>query len=287
MTKEETAGLETAAKEIRKRTIDAIGFLGVGHIGGALSIADLLAVLYFRAMRVDPAEPRMASRDRLVLSKGHAGPALYGTLALKGFFPEEWLHTLNKGGTNLPSHCDRNKTPGIDMTTGSLGQGISAACGIAYANRMDARDVFTFAIIGDGESDEGMVWEAAMFASHYKLDRLVAFTDNNRMQIDGTTAEIMGLDSPGSDFVAKWAAFGWAAERVPGHDVEAIAAAIDRAKARAAASVANGSVGGGKPTMLILDTVKGKGAAFCEGQVGSHNMNFDYETAKKAIAELG
>lgn len=285
MNESEIAGLETAAKEIRKKTIDTIGFLGVGHIGGALSIVEVLAVLYYRHMKVDPKKPRDPARDRLVLSKGHAGPALYSTLALKGFFPLDWLHSLNQGGTNLPSHCDRNKTPGIDMTTGSLGQGISAACGIALANRIDGRPVHTYAIIGDGESDEGQVWEAAMFAAHNKLDRLIAFTDNNKMQIDGTTAEIMGVDAEGSDLVAKWSAFGWAAERVPGHDVAAIDAAIGRAKARASAAGAAGSAG--KPTMIVLDTIKGKGASFCEGQVGSHNMNFDYETAKKAIAELG
>jgi transketolase len=291
----ELSRLEEAAKEIRKKTIDMIGFLGVGHIGGALSIADLLAVLYFREMKVDPAQPRWPERDRLVLSKGHAGPALYSALAMKGFFPEEWLHTLNKGGTNLPSHCDRNKTPGIDMTTGSLGQGISAACGIALANRMDGRDVFTYAIIGDGESNEGQVWEAAMFAAYNRLDRLIAFTDCNKMQIDGVTSEIMNLES----FEAKWAAFGWEVERIDGHDLEAIASVIENARARvrprAGAKERNSASASAehsterpptRPTMIILDTIKGKGAEFCEGQVGSHNMNFDYETAKKAIAAL-
>jgi len=276
MDAKEKADLESAAREIRKNTLDAIGFLGVGHIGGSLSIVELLAVLYFRQMKVNPAEPRMENRDRLVLSKGHAGPALYSALALKGFFPIEWLHTLNKGGTNLPSHCDRNKTPGIDMTTGSLGQGLSAACGIALANRIDSRQVFTFAVIGDGESDEGQVWEAAMFASHNRLDRLIAFTDCNKMQIDGTTAAILDIES----LEAKWSAFGWSTKRVDGHDVEAISAAIDDARMGAAECR-------GKPTMIILDTVKGKGAAFCEGLVTNHNMTFDYETAKNAIAELG
>lgn len=279
--------LESAAKEIRKRTIDAIGYLGVGHIGGALSIVELLAVLYYRQMRIDPAEPRMAERDRLVLSKGHAGPALYSALALKGFFPMDWLHTLNAGGTNLPSHCDRNRTPGIDMTTGSLGQGLSAACGIALANRIDGRKVFTFAVIGDGESDEGQVWEAAMFAKHSKLDRLIAFTDYNKMQIDGTTESVLDLGA----LEEKWAAFGWATSRVDGHDVEAIDRAIDEAKRRAEAAelgeAGTGATAGGAPTMIILDTIKGKGAAFCEGMVTNHNMSFTYETAKKAIAELG
>lgn len=296
MNREEIAFIESTANEIRKTTIDTIGYLGVGHIGGALSIVEVLAVLYYREMNVNPVEPRMMTRDRLILSKGHAGPALYSTLALKGFFPVEWLHTLNVGGTRLPSHCDRNLTPGIDMTTGSLGQGISAACGIALASKIDGRENYTFVIVGDGESEEGEVWEAAMFGSHYRLDRLIAFTDNNKMQIDGSTAEISGLDDANgtalgivngrvvhdairADLVGKWAAFGWNAERVPGHDVGAISDAIERAKHRAEA-------GSGAPTMITLETVKGKGASFCEGQIGSHNMNVDYETAKKAIAEL-
>ena len=272
--------LETAAREIRKKTIDMIGFLGVGHIGGALSIADLLALLYFKEMNVDPTKPRMAERDRLVLSKGHAGPALYSALCIRGFFPEEWLHTLNKGGTNLPSHCDRNKTPGIDMTTGSLGQGISAACGIALANRMDGRKVFTFAIIGDGESNEGQVWEAAMFAAHSRLDRLIAFTDANKMQIDGMTADVLDMEP----LTSKWSSFGWEVERVDGHNLRALDSAIESARLRADNSLLSGTPG--KPTMIIMDTIKGKGAAFCEGQIGNHNMNFDYETAKKAVAEL-
>ena len=199
----------------------------------------------------------------------------------------DWLHTLNAGGTNLPSHCDRNRTPGIDMTTGSLGQGLSAACGIALANRIDGRKVFTFAVIGDGESDEGQVWEAAMFAKHSKLDRLIAFTDYNKMQIDGTTESVLDLGA----LEEKWAAFGWATSRVDGHDVEAIDRAIDEAKRRAEAAelgeAGTGATAGGAPTMIILDTIKGKGAAFCEGMVTNHNMSFTYETAKKAIAELG
>ncbi len=281
MTKEELATLEARAKEIRALTIDAIGFLGVGHIGGALSIVELLAILYYRQLRHDPSNPAWAERDKLVLSKGHAGPALYATLASRGFFPVEWLHTLNKGGTNLPSHCDRNKTPGVDMTTGSLGQGLSAACGLALANRLDGRDAFTFAVIGDGESNEGQNWEAALFAAQRKLDRLVAFTDYNKMQIDGKTDEILGLGA----LEEKWAAFGWETARVDGHDLAAIDAAIEAAKARAAEAAKAGVPG--RPTMIVLDTVKGKGAKFCEGSVGSHNMAFDYETAKKAIAELG
>jgi transketolase len=267
---QERESLEAKARDIRILTIDAIGFLGVGHIGGALSVVELLTVLYYRHLRHDPARPRWPGRDRLVLSKGHAGPALYSTLASRGFFPEDWLHTLNKGGTLLPSHCDRNKTPGIDMTTGSLGQGLSAACGIALANRIDGIDCDVYAILGDGESDEGQVWEAAMLASKYRLTRLIAFTDNNKLQIDGPTKEIMDLGR----LEDKWAAFGWRASRADGHDVAAIDEAIREAKDR------------GGPAMIILDTIKGKGASFCEGAVTNHNMAFDYETAKAAIAQL-
>jgi transketolase len=271
MTEETRVELEAKAREIRALTIDAIGYLGMGHIGGSMSIVDALTLLYYRHMRIDPADPRRRDRDQLVLSKGHAGPALYATLASKGYFPEEWLHTLNVGGTKLPSHCDRNRTPGIDMTTGSLGQGISAACGIALGNRMNGITSTVYCIIGDGESDEGQVWEAAMFAAQYKLDRLVAFTDYNRMQIDGPTAEIMNLES----LKAKWEAFGWFTQEVNGHDMEAMDEAVERAKANS-----------GRPSMIVLDTVKAKGFSLAEGQVGSHSMSFSYEDAKKAIAAL-
>jgi len=266
----ERGELEARAKDIRILTIDAIGYLGVGHIGGALSVVEVLAVLYYRHLRHDPARPRWRERDRLVLSKGHAGPALYSTLALRGFFPVEWLHTLNQGGTLLPSHCDRNRTPGIDMTTGSLGQGLSAACGIALATRLDGIDCQVYAILGDGESDEGQVWEAAMFAANHRLDRLVAFTDRNRLQLDGPTDEVMDLGR----LEDKWSAFGWNTTRVDGHDVAAIDRAIREARA------------GGGPAMIILDTVKGKGADFCEGSADNHNLAFDYETAKAAIDRL-
>lgn len=275
MTETEKVELASRAREIRSRTIDMIGYLGVGHIGGALSVADLLALLYFRRMAVNPADPRWAKRDRLILSKGHAGPALYAALSIKGFFSEDWLHTLNVGGTRLPSHCDRNRTPGIDMTTGSLGQGLSAACGIALANRLNGVDSSVFVILGDGESDEGQVWEAAMFAAHNRLANIVAFTDYNKLQIDGATADILDLGKVED----KWASFGWAASRVNGHDLEAMDAEIAAALERRAA-------GDGRPTMIVLDTVKGKGASFCEGQLGSHNMTFDYETAKAAIGAL-
>jgi transketolase len=263
------------AKEIRGKTLYTIGKLGVGHIGGALSIADILALLYGKVLRYDPQNPRMEDRDLLVLSKGHAGPALYAVLALKGFFPLSWLDTLNQGGTCLPSHCDRNRTPGIDMTTGSLGQGLSAACGLALGRKTDGSPVYVFAIIGDGESQEGQNWEAAMFAAHYGLSHLIAFTDYNKLQIDGTTDEIMGL----SDLEGKWKSFGWYVQRCGGHDFQAMYGAVENAKNQ-------GNTPGGKPSMIILDTIKGKGAAFCEGKLESHNMNVSWEMAEKAIAVL-
>jgi transketolase len=276
MDSETLSGLKKFAGEIRKKTLYTIGKLGVGHIGGALSIADILALLYGKEMRYDPANPLWPDRDILVLSKGHAGPALYAALALKGFFPLSWLDTLNRGETRLPSHCDRNRTPGIDMTTGSLGQGLSAACGIALGRKIDGSSARVFVMIGDGESQEGQNWEAAMFAAQYGLSRLIAFTDYNKLQIDGTTDEIMSL----TDIEGKWASFGWYVQRCDGHDLSIMDEAISRAKAQ-------GENPAGKPSMIILDTVKGKGAAFCEGKIESHNMPVSMETAEKAMAELG
>lgn len=271
LSEKELGELNSFAKEIRKKTLYTIGHLGVGHIGGALSIVDVLALLYGKEMKYKTDDPKWEGRDMLVLSKGHAGPALYSTLALKGFFPIEWLDTLNQGGTKLPSHCDRTKTPGIDMTTGSLGQGLSAAAGMAYARKLDGNGCYVYAIIGDGETQEGQNWEAAMFAAQYKLDHLIAFTDYNKMQIDDTIDKIVDID-PLED---KWTSFGWFTQRVNGHDINAIYDAVENAKSRR-----------GKPCMVILDTVKGKGASFCEGKISNHNMNFDMTVANEAIAEL-
>ncbi len=272
MLNDDLKDLEKKAKEIRIKTIDAIGFLGVGHIGGAMSIVELLTILYYSKMHIDPKIPKMEDRDKLVLSKGHAGPALYSTLAQKGFFPVEWLHTLNQGGTKLPSHCDMNMTPGIDMTTGSLGQGLSSAIGLALAMRIDKIDRNVFAIIGDGESQEGQNWEAAMAAPQFKLNKLIAFTDYNKMQIDGYTCDIMPID----DLVEKWSAFGWSTYRVNGHNFAELDKAIDDARKSK-----------DKPSMIIMDTIKGKGCSFAEGQLTNHNMVFTYEQAKEAIAALG
>ncbi len=263
--------LKTRARRIRSLTIDQIGYLGVGHIGGALSIVEALTILYYHQMNIDPKDPKKRDRDQLVLSKGHAGPVLYSVLADRGYFPVDWLHTLNVGGTRLPSHADMIRTPGIDMTAGSLGQGLSAAIGKALAHRIDEINSKVYVIIGDGESNEGQVWEAAMSASHFKLNNIIAFTDYNKMQIDGYTQDIMDLD----DLNAKWVGFGWNVMRVDGHCFPALNRAIEKAKQEKC-----------RPTMIIMDTIKGKGAFFAEGKLSNHNMPFDYDTAKRAIALL-
>lgn len=269
MDKEQRSALEKLACEARIETLTSIAHLGVGHIGGAMSVVDILTYLYFHEMSVFPDRPRDPNRDRLVLSKGHAGPALYSILAMKGFFPRSWLNTLNVGGTNLPSHCDRNRTPGIDMTTGSLGQGLSAAVGMALALKTQKQDnVSVFAIIGDGESQEGQIWEAAMSAPHFKLDNLICFTDYNKMQIDGTITDIMELEK----LEQKWDSFNWHTQRIDGHDFNAMEEAVRTAK-----SVK------GKPSMIILDTIKGKGCACAEGQLSSHNMPITKEQLEEAI----
>ncbi len=276
MNAQERNALERTAREIRGLTIEEIGYLGVGHIGGAMSVVDILVLLYYRHMKVDPTNPQWVERDQLVLSKGHAGPALYAVLAKKGYFPLDWLRTLNRGGTNLPSHCDRQKTPGVDMTTGSLGQGLSAASGLALARYMDRTPGFVYCIIGDGESNEGQIWEAAMFAAHRKLSNLIVLADWNGMQIDGLTKEIIEMD----DIVAKWTAFGWHATMVDGHDFEEMDRAIEEAKNRAAPGIE-------RPSIIILKTIKGKGCSFCEGQVSNHNMNYGIPQVKEALESLG
>ncbi|TAH56501.1 MAG: transketolase [Sphaerochaeta sp.] len=268
----EHARLTEFAKEIRKKTLYTIGNLGVGHIGGALSIAEVLALLYGKVMRIDPNNPQWEDRDFFILSKGHAGPALYATLALKGYFPLSELDTLNRGGTNLPSHCDHLRTKGIDVTTGSLGQGLSVGCGVAYSLLHDGKQQYVYVVIGDGESQEGQIWEAAMFAAHYKLRNMIVFTDYNKLQLDGKIDDVMSL----GDLAEKWRSFGWDTRQVDGHDLNAIHEAVINAQNQQT-----------RPAMIILDTIKGKGAAFCEGLESNHNMSFSMETAKQAIAELG
>lgn len=264
--------MDEICKQIRRMTLECIGSIGSGHIGGSMSIVELLRVLYFDKMNVDPKNPKMEGRDRLIVSKGHAGPAVYATLALKGFFPKEWLYTLNRFGTNLPSHCDMNKTPGVDMTAGSLGQGFSCAVGVAIGSKLKKDGATIYAIVGDGESQEGQIWEAAMLGAQKKLDNLIAFTDKNNMQLDGYTDDINSL----GDLKAKWRAFGWYTQEIDGHDCEAISTAIDRAKAKK-----------GQPSMIILDTVKGKGISFVESAgFKCHSMSMPKENVEAALAEL-
>jgi len=263
--------LKKFAAQIRIETVREIGLLGVGHIGGSLSVAEILSVLYGEVMNIDPKNPKWEERDWLVMSKGHAGPALYAALALKGFFPMEWLSTLNRPGTNLPSHCDRNRTPGIDMTTGSLGQGASSAAGIALGHKMNRKKNYTYLILGDGECNEGQVWEMALFASQFKLSNLIAFVDYNKQQLDGFTKDILDL----GDLAGKFEDFGWYAENIDGHDVAAIYEAIGKAKAQDE-----------KPSMIILNTVKGKGVSYTEGKLTNHNMPISMEQMEQGIMEL-
>ncbi len=263
--------LNALAVQIRMALLEAIHSLGSGHIGGALSIADVLAVLYGGEMRVDPRNPQWPERDKLVVSKGHAGPAVYGTLAVKGFFPYEELKTLNRPHTRLPSHCDRNKTPGVDMTTGSLGQGTSLACGMAMGDKLKGRDSRIFLIVGDGESDEGQVWEAFSFASAKKLDNLVVLLDWNKRQLDGWTDDVM----PMGDYVEKFRAFGFDTVKVDGNDVEALSEAL-----------AHTRTGNGKPFAIVMDTVKGYGIKDVAETVMNHSLPVSDEQYAKWMAEL-
>lgn len=264
--------LAVRCNEIRKLILKTIGTLGVGHIGGSLSIVELLVVLYEKHMNIDPSNPQMTGRDRLIVSKGHSGPAVYSILCSKDYFSEDWLLTLNQPGTNLPSHCDMNKTPGVDMTTGSLGQGFSCAMGIAKASKIKNDGATIYTIIGDGETQEGQIWEAAMFAAQHNLDNVIAFTDYNKFQLDGPLSEICDID-PLDD---KWRAFGWNVIVVDdGHNCDEIDAAITLAKFS------------DKPSMIILNTVKGKGVSFAEqAGAGNHSMQISPEMMGKGLAEL-
>ena len=268
-----TNELNKFAAEIRKEVCKMIATVPAGHLGGSLSIAETLAVLYGGKMNYDPSNPKWDGRDWVVMSKGHCGPALYSTLAIAGFFPKEMLATLNKPGTDLPSHCDRNHTPGIDMTTGSLGQGASTAAGAAAGLMLDGKTNKVFLILGDGEIQEGQVWEMAMMAASKKLDNLITFVDYNHLQIDGRTDndEVCCL----GDIKAKFEAFGWYGQFIDGHDVDAIAEAIDNAKAHT-----------GSPSVIILDTVKGKGWSKTENEAGSHSRGITADELKEVLLEL-
>jgi transketolase len=263
--------LEKFALTIRIETLKMLGNLGFGHLGGSMSIVELLSVLYGHEMNIDPKNPKWEDRDWLICSKGHAGPAVYSTLALKGYFPMEELKTLNKPGTNLPSHCDRNKTIGVDATTGSLGQGSSQAVGIALGNRMSGKESYTYLILGDGESQEGQVWEAVMMAAHQKLDHLIAFVDDNKQQLDGFTKDINHV----KNFERIFESYAWDAVTVDGHSIEAIYTAISNAKKVP-----------GKPHAIILDTVKGKGIPFVEGVEDNHHIVLKPELVEQELERL-
>ncbi len=271
LTNKKAEELKEFAKQIRIETIRAIESVGVGHIGGAMSIVDVLAVLYGDVMNIDPKNPGWEERDWFVLSKGHAGPALYAALALKGYFPTEELRTLNKPRTRLPSHCDRRKTPGVDMSTGSLGQGMSTALGVAQGLLMDGKKNRVYLIIGDGECNEGQIWEGAMFAAQRKLHNVIAFVDWNKKQLDGYLKDICDI----GDIRQKFEDFGWFAQSVDGHSVEEIHAAIEKAQAQTE-----------KPSLIALNTVKGKSCSFSEGVFYNHSMTVSAEQAQGAIDAL-
>ncbi|MBZ4653636.1 MAG: transketolase [Peptococcaceae bacterium] len=263
--------LQEMARQIRRNIITMLAEAGSGHPGGSLSAVEILTTLYFQEMRVDPANPRWPERDRFVLGKGHAAPVLYATLAEKGFFSREELLTLRKINSRLQGHPDMKKVPGVDMSTGSLGQGFSASVGMALAGKMDKKDYRVYLLLGDGEIQEGQVWEAAMAAAHYKLDNLTAFLDHNGLQIDGPVQEVMSPEP----VVDKFKAFGWHVEQIDGHSFAQITKALEIAKTIK-----------GKPTMIIAETVKGKGVSFMENEAGWHGAAPKKDQAAQALEEL-
>ena len=263
--------LEITATKVRMGVIEGVYNAKSGHPGGSLSVADVLTYLYFAKMNVDPKNPQMPERDRLVLSKGHTAPALYSVLANRGFFPVEDLKTLRHIGSKLQGHPVMNKVPGVDMSTGSLGQGISAACGMALSGKLSNEFYKVYAVLGDGEIEEGQVWEASMFAAHYKLDNLCAFIDFNGLQIDGKITDVMNP----TPIDKKFEAFGWNVISIDGNNLEEIEAAVLAAKACK-----------GKPTAVVCHTTKGKGVSFMENQVGWHGAAPNKEQYEQAVAEL-
>lgn len=263
--------LALLAAKGRLAALDAVYGCASGHIGGSLSIMDILTTLYFEEMKIDPANPNDPKRDRFVLSKGHASPALYSVLALRGYFPMEDLKLFRSIEGHMSGHPDMRHVKGVDMSTGSLGQGISAAGGMALAGKIDGSGYRVYTILGDGESQEGQVWEAAMAAAKYKLDNLTAFTDVNGLQIDGATKDVMPLEP----LDEKWAAFGWNVLKIDGHDIAAVDDAVQKAKACT-----------GKPTMILCATTKGKGVSYMENDAGWHGKAPNDEQYQKARAEL-
>jgi len=263
--------LEKTARQLRRHVIKMIATAGSGHPGGSLSAADIVTALYFKVMRHDPKNPQWPDRDRFVLSKGHAAPILYAALAECGYFPVEELSTLRKLGSRLQGHTDRVLTPGVEMSAGSLGQGLSFGIGIALAGGLDKRDYHVYVLLGDGECEEGQIWEAAMLAPHFQIDNLTAIIDHNGIQLDGRCCDIMGLE-PLAD---KWRAFNWHAIEVDGHDMEQVLQALKKA----------GEIKG-KPTAIIAHTVKGKGVSFMENNVAFHGKAPNPEQTEQALKEL-
>ena len=258
--------LKDKAKVIRRHIIKMTGAAGSGHPGGSLSAADIVTYLYFKELKIDPNNPQWPERDRFILSKGHAAPVLYAALAERGFFPIEDLITLRKIDSYLQGHPDMKRVKGVEMSTGSLGTGFSTSVGMALAARMDKRDSKIFVLLGDGEIQEGQVWEAAMAAAHYKLDNLIAILDYNGLQIDGPVSEVLSPE-PLPD---KWRAFGWEVIEIDGHNFEEIEKAINEAKETK-----------GKPTMIIAKTIKGKGVSFMENEAGWHGSALTRNRWKK------
>jgi len=266
-----TIELKRVANVLRQDIISMLVTSKSGHPGGSLSAAEIVATLFFHEMKINPQDPHWADRDRFVLSKGHAAPVLYAALAEKGYFPKEELQWLRQTGHMLQGHPDMKKTPGVDMSTGSLGQGLSAANGMALAGKLDGKDYRVFVLLGDGEMAEGQVWEAAMAAAHYKLDNVTAVLDLNGLQIDGSTDSVM-CSTP---LTEKWRAFCWNVIEVDGHDVEALLAAFAEAKQCK-----------GSPSIIIAKTVKGKGVSFMENQAGWHGNAPSVEQGEQALKEL-
>lgn len=265
-------GLNEIASIIRKEIVTMIHGAKSGHPGGSLSAVEILTALYFDEMNIDPTNPKMEDRDRFILSKGHAAPVLYATLAERGFFDRNELLGFRKFGTILQGHPDMNKVPGVEMSTGSLGQGFSVACGMAMGSKIDNAPWNVYALLGDGEIQEGIVWEAAMSAAHYKLDNLIVFLDHNGLQIDGNIEDVMNVN-PIED---KFKSFGWNVITIDGHDYDQIFAALDIAKDTV-----------GKPTMIIAKTIKGKGVSFMENQAGWHGNAPSDSELKQALLDLG
>ena len=263
--------LEAIARKLRRHVINMISTAGSGHPGGSLSAADIVTALYFDILKHDAANPHWPDRDRFILSKGHAAPVLYAALAECGYFPLDWLTTLRKTGACLQGHTDSLLTPGVDVSAGSLGQGLSIGIGMALAARLDNRDYHTYVLLGDGECDEGQVWEAAMFAPNYKLDNLTAIVDFNTLQLDGRTGDIMDLEP----FVDKWAAFKWEVIEINGHDMQQILSAIEQARTVQ-----------GKPTVIVAHTIKGKGVSFMENNVDWHGKAPNKSETEIALREL-